>query len=142
MVRDGLDDLKSNKRRTSVTAQPLIPAQYAEVFWEDDEETGAAGADVIVIDMRERLEHEARTGKDLANRYASSTGAHTDAWMTNVHPQAKPEGVFAANWLDRPASRKAIKAALREFSKIEECPWARAMYETLDRIDRKSRGED
>jgi hypothetical protein len=61
--------------------------------------------------------------------------------MTDVHPQARPEGVFAANWLDRPVSREAIRAALREFGKIEECEWARRMHETLDRIDRYNRGE-
>lgn len=127
-----------------MTTKTLIPAQYAEIFWDDDEEEGegrSAGANVVVTDIRERQGEYKRTGKDPTEHYFSSTGAHTADWITDKHPQARPEGVFAANWLNRPASREAIKAALREFGKIDECEWARRMYETLDRIDRYNRGE-
>jgi hypothetical protein len=126
---------------TDMTTPTLIPAQYAEIFWNNGEDGKAGEADIVVTDIRQRQAEFRRTGRDPTRRYDLSTGAHTDGWMTDVHPQARPEGVFAANWLDRPVSREAIRAALREFGKIEECEWARRMHETLDRIDRYNRGE-
>jgi hypothetical protein len=123
----------------------LIPAQSAEIFWNDDEDLEdkgrTGGANVVVTDIRERQAEYQRTGKDPTRHYFASTGAHTEGWTTDVHPQSQPEGVFAANWLNRSATRESIKAALREFGKIEECEWARRMYETLDRRDRYDRGE-
>ena len=47
-----------------------------------------------------------------------------------MHPQARPEGLFAATGWIVAHHRKAIKAALHEFGKIEECEWARRMHET------------
>jgi len=142
MVNKSSTVLPIELEKVDVTTEKLIPAQYAEIFWDDDEgDFRAGGANVVVTDIRERQAEYKRTGKDPTERYFSSTGAHTADWNTDEHPHARPEGVFAANWLDRPSSREAIKSALREFGKIEECEWARRMYETLDRRDRYNRGE-
>ena len=46
------------------------------------------------------------------------------------------EGVFSDVWLRGPASAEAIRAALREFGKIEECGWARRMLAALETADR------
>jgi hypothetical protein len=124
-----------------MTTEKLIPVQYAEIFWNDERDLLTGGPDVVVTDIRERLAEYKRTGKDPTKHYYSSTGAHIEDWNTDGRSQTKPEGVFAANWLGRPSSREAIKAALREFGKIEECEWARQMYETLDWRDRRDRGE-
>ena len=113
-----------------------IPAHKAEFFWNDDVVRGTGGAEIVVMNIDVRTATARETGRDPTSRYDNSTGAHTADWMTDVDPQARPEGLFAATWLDGPSSREAIKAALREFGKIQECQWARTMYAALDDRDK------
>ena len=48
-----------------MTKQTLIPAQYAEIFWNDDKkgDRRAGGAEVVVTDIRVRQEQEIAPAK-------------------------------------------------------------------------------
>lgn len=111
---------------------PRIPARYAEIFWNDDPaRPGRAGGDqVLVLDHR-RSDRITADPKHLR----CSAGAMQADWTTGSHALDQPAGVFAAYWLRRDASPDAIRAALVQFSQIEECEWARQMLAAFDHTD-------
>jgi hypothetical protein len=104
----------------------LIPTRHASILW-NNHENRVAGDDVLVIDTREMFSNR----EHFIERYAHTAGSLDQGWMTGERPLDWPEGVFALAWLREPSSREAIEAAVREFSKIEECEWARRMLLSL-----------
>lgn len=114
-----------------------IPAKQAEFFF-DKNRVKEPPHKLLVVDRRSRFK-DGKVGRDhMINdykEYPASLGAHCEGWMANGDPFHTPEGVFASRWLDRVQERSAIKEALREFGKIEECGWARTMYYVLEKLD-------
>ncbi len=117
-----------------------IPAKHAEIFWNQAEPIGLA-TDMVVVDRRLRFPLGQKLASITMDQYRNSRGAMEADWCGGEDPQASPEGVFAAYWLDRCQDRAAIKQALVEFAKIEECAWARTMLKVLDGFDRMQRGD-
>jgi hypothetical protein len=111
-------------------SEMLIPARRASILWNNDV-NGIASGDVLVIDTRAMF----ASADHFITRYANSAGSHDQAWLNGARPLDSPEGVFALIWLKAPSSREAIAAAVREFSKIDECEWARRMLLSLQGTD-------
>jgi hypothetical protein len=107
-----------------IEPEELIPAKHAEIFWNRDRTSDrlAPNEEVLVLDRRTRF----RDGRCVSNprHLWSSYGAMCSDWMKG-DPYYTPEALFARAWLDRKPSPAALRAALREFSKIRECDWAR-----------------
>lgn len=110
----------------------LIPAKYADIFWNDDPALShrAAGPEVLILDRSPGQPPRSRATDPT--HLSCSNGAMISGWMQEDHPLRNPAGVFAHNWLAKGSSPEAVRAALREFAKIKECQWAREMLAVID----------
>lgn len=70
----------------------------------------------------------------IGRRFSSCYGAMNSSWMKGEDRTDTPEGVFASEWLNsvERISLDAMKAALREFGKIDRCDWARLMFRAIE----------
>ena len=113
----------------------MIKAKDAHIFWDElmveRGELNKPTARVLVTDTLEGPHNDPGS----PHRYAKSWGAHANGWCTDDHPLSSPEGVFALCLFGagtQPAPLPVFKAWLGEFSKIEECGWARKMLAALE----------
>ncbi len=109
--------------------EKLIPAEHVDVYWNAHEDLKSGTFEILVIDRRELSGNEELQRE--AARYSSSAGCHMDSWLASEHPFLKPEGLFINVWTECGADREAMKSALEQFAKIQECEWARTMLAGL-----------
>jgi hypothetical protein len=117
----------------------MIPAIHAEVFFNRSEVT-LPPEELVVVDRRTRFKGGVVDVKNLINGYDDyncSLGAHCSGWMVDDDdPNSSPEGIFASNWIAMNPEKEAMKMALRQFAKIDECAWARTMLAAVERYEK------
>ena len=114
----------------------MIKASRAIIEWNYERGTMRLSEDVLVRDK-----DEAPAATEI---YDCSAGADTAGWCISDDPRDNPAGVFAAilfRSFHPSPTRSALRAWLDEFSKIEECEWARQMTRQMAADDRRAQGE-
>lgn len=120
-----------------------FPAKRAEFFM--NSEVGQAPHEFVVVDQATRFK-DGQVSRDNVvdeyRQYRQSLGAHCAWWLDGSgYPTSTPEGVFAEEFLARNPQAEQIKAALAEFSKIEECAWARLMLAAIEYREESRRSD-
>ena len=104
-----------------------IPDIHALVLWNDGEDGKITG--ISIVDYR-----DAKVQRRIADLYMNSYGTDTHGWLTDVHPNANPAGLFAyLVFLCGCDSKATLMECVREFAKLEGCEWARRMLAVLER---------
>lgn len=114
----------------------LIPAKHADIFWNDEPgRHGAGGEEVLVVDSSPGQPVRVRE-TDLIH-LDNSHGSMVMGWCEDDHPMHSPIGIFTRNWLVEGSKPESVRAALREFAKIEEADWARQMLAVFDWVEER-----
>lgn len=111
-----------------------IAAKDAVILWAEDRDTLYPTAAASVTVKGSPLIRDAKT-------YPNSLGAICMGWCEDDHPLSNPEGVFAHQlfWSEMLGGdvNKALRPWLTEYSKIEECEWARKMLAALEYLTKR-----